>query len=122
MLKEITLREAVPLMENGDSVYGVNLERDERVLVDLSELLSGIRILADLPEEEPAEKKERRAGRPKGSRKEPTDEEIAGIAASIDGGKIKALREAKWAVAQIADEFGLPVPTMRRVMGVLGQK
>ena len=122
MLKEITLREAVPMMEKGDTVYGVNLERDERILVDLSELLSGIRILADVPGEEPAEKKVRRGGRPKGTKDEPTAEEIKEIAAGIDGGKIKALREAKWAVAQIAEEFGLPVPTMRRVMAVLEVK
>lgn len=57
MLKEITLRDAVPMMEKGEIVYGVNLERDERVLVDLSELLSSIRILADLPEEPVSEKK-----------------------------------------------------------------
>lgn len=64
-------------------------------------------------------KKVRRGGRPKENRKEPTEDEIKEIAAGIDGGKIKALREAKWREAQIADEFGLPVPTMKRVMEVL---
>ena len=57
MLKEITLKEALPLMEKGDPVYGVNLNQETPVLFSLRDLLAETRILADLPEEKPSEKK-----------------------------------------------------------------
>ena len=56
MLREITLKEAVERMEEGTPVYGVNLDNKEKQLVDLRNLFSGVRILADLPDV-PQEKK-----------------------------------------------------------------
>lgn len=110
MLKEITLKEACELMEGGQIVYAVNLDTQERQLVDLTNLFEGIRILADLPQE----KKARRGRRPK--TEEIGEEEITDLAEKIDTGKIKALQRAGWRPAQIADEFGYTVPVMERIL------
>lgn len=56
MLREITLREAVERIEKEEPVWGVNLDNKEKQLVDLRNLFSGVRILADLPDV-PQEKK-----------------------------------------------------------------
>ncbi len=56
MLREITLREAVERIEKEEPVWGVNLDNEEKQLVDLRNLFSGVRILADLPDA-PQEKK-----------------------------------------------------------------
>lgn len=56
MLREITLREAVERIEKEETVWAVNLENKEKQLVDLRNLFSGVRILADLPDA-PQEKK-----------------------------------------------------------------
>ena len=56
MLREITLREAVERIEKEEIVYGVNLDNEEKQLVDLQNLFSSVRILADLPNT-PQEKK-----------------------------------------------------------------
>ena len=56
MLREITLREAVERIEMEETVWAVNLENKEKQLVDLRNLFSGVRILADLPDT-PQEKK-----------------------------------------------------------------
>lgn len=56
MLREITLREAVERIEKEETVWAVNLENKEKQLVDLRNLFSGVRILADLPDT-PQEKK-----------------------------------------------------------------
>ena len=50
MLREITLREAVERIEKEETVWGVNLDNEEKQLVDLRNLFSGVRILADLPD------------------------------------------------------------------------
>lgn len=50
MLREITLREAVERIEKEEPVWGVNLDNKEKQLVDLRNLFSGVRILADLPD------------------------------------------------------------------------
>lgn len=50
MLREITLREAVERIEKEETVWAVNLENEEKQLVDLRNLFSGVRILADLPD------------------------------------------------------------------------
>lgn len=118
MLKEIKLRQAVDLMEEGNPVYAVNLETEERQLVDLTSLFAGIRLLADLPEDTPSEIKVRRGRRTK----ELSDQAIKDFAAGIDQGKVKALQEGKWTTAQIADEFGFTVPEMERIIAVLEQQ
>lgn len=115
MLREITLREAVERIEKEETVWVVNLENKEKQLVDLRNLFSGVRILADLPDA-PQEKKVRRAGRPK---KEPQAEEIA---VTIDCGKVGALRKAGWSVKEIAVEFGIDEETMKEVMKILDRK
>ena len=51
MLREIKLRQAVELMEKNEPVYAVNMDTEERQLVDLTNLFRGLRILADMPEE-----------------------------------------------------------------------
>ena len=56
MLREITWREAVERIEKEETVWAVNLENEEKQLVDLQILFSGVRILADLPDA-PQEKK-----------------------------------------------------------------
>ena len=56
MLREITLREAVERIEKEETVWAVNLENEEKQLVDLRNLFSVVRILADLPDA-PQEKK-----------------------------------------------------------------
>lgn len=56
MLREITLREAVERIEMEETVWAVNLENKEKQLVDLRNLFSDVRILADLPDT-PQEKK-----------------------------------------------------------------
>ena len=56
MLREITLREAVERIEKEETVWGINLDNEEKQLVDLRNLFSGVRILADLPDA-PQEKK-----------------------------------------------------------------
>lgn len=115
MLREITLREAVERIEREETVWGVNLDNKEKQLVDLRNLFSGVRILADLPDA-PQEKKVRRAGRPK---KEPQAEEIA---VTIDCGKVGALRKAGWSVKDIAIEFGTTEETMKEVLKILDRK
>ena len=115
MLREITLREAVARIEKEETVWAVNLENKEKQLVDLRNLFSGVRILADLPDT-PQEKKARRAGRPK---KEPQAEEIA---VTIDCGKVGALRKAGWSVKDIAIEFGTTEETMKEVLKILDRK
>ena len=50
MLREITLREAVERIEKEETVWAVNLENKEKQLVDLRNLFSDVRILADLPD------------------------------------------------------------------------
>ena len=115
MLREITLREAVERIEKEETVWAVNLENEEKQLVDLRILFSGVRILADLPDA-PQEKKARRAGRPK---KEPQAEEIA---VTIDCGKVGALRKAGWSVKDIAIEFGTTEETMKEVLKILDRK
>lgn len=109
MLKEIPLKEACKLMENGQTVYAVNLDTQERQLVDLTNLIEGIRILADIPQG-----KDRNGRRPK--TEEIGEEEITDFAEKIDAGKIKALQRAGWRPAQIADEFGYTVPVMERIL------
>ncbi len=115
MLREITLREAVERIEKEETVWGVNLDNEEKQLVDLRNLFFGVRILADLPDA-PQEKKARRAGRHK---KEPQAEEIA---VTIDCGKIGALRKAGWSVKDIAIEFGTTEETMKEVLKILDRK
>lgn len=115
MLREITLREAVERIEKEEPVWGVNLDNKEKQLVDLRNLFSGVRILADIADV-PQEKKARRAGRPK---KEPQAEEIA---VTIDCGKVGALRKAGWSVKDIAVEFGIDEETMKEVLKILDRK
>ena len=52
MLTEITLKEAIILMEKGEPVYGVNLSQEEPPLINLSRAFEGVRILADKKEKE----------------------------------------------------------------------
>ena len=56
MLREITLREAVERIEKEETVWAVNLDNEEKQLIDLRGLFAGVRILADLPDT-PQEKK-----------------------------------------------------------------
>ena len=115
MLKEITLQEAAQLMEEGQKIYGVNLQKEEPSLVDLTELFAEIRILADITE------KKSKGGRPKKlppkeEQDEMSPEEVETMAEKIDKGKIMALKRAGWTNLQIADEFGLTPKTMDRIM------
>lgn len=112
MLREITLKEAVILMDKGNLVYGVNLNQEEPKLFKLPDLLKETRILADVPEN---------YGKQKKIKSDYTDEEIEEIAKSIDGGKIGALKKAGWTLVQIADEFRYTVKDMERIIKVLEQ-
>lgn len=114
MLSEITLKEAVELMENGDLVYGVNLNQDEPKLFKLKDLLAETRILADLPEGY-----KKKAGRKKADL---TEEEVAKAAKNIDKGKLAALKRGGWTLVEIADEFKYAPKDMERIMAVLEQK
>ena len=114
MLKEIDVKTAGELMAAGEKVYAVNLDTEDRQLVDLTSLFTGVRILADLPEEA-SEKKPAGGRRPKSEQDDMTDEEIKELAGKIDRGKIRALQDAGWTKPKIADEFGYTPKTMDRI-------
>ena len=115
MLREIKLRQAVELMEKNEPVYAVNMDTQERQLVDLTNLFRGLRILADMPEEAGGGVKNKPGRKPK----EPPEELIQKLADEVDRGKVKALLAGKWTTAQIADELGFTVPVMDRILKVL---
>ena len=116
MLKEITLQEVAQLMEEGQKIYGVNLQKEEPSLVDLTELFAEIRILADIMEKKSKGGRPRKELPPKDEQDGLAQEEITKIAKDIDRGKVMALKKAGWTNLQIADEFGLTPKTMDRVM------
>ena len=116
MLKEITLQEAAQLMEEGQKIYGVNLQKEEPSLVDLTELFAEIRILADIMEQKSKGGRPRKELPSKDEQDGLAQEEITKIAKDIDRGKVMALKKAGWTNLQIADEFGLTPKTMDRVM------
>lgn len=57
MLKEVTIKEALQLIEEDVPVYSVNLNQQRPILFKLADLLAETRIIADLPEEPVSEKK-----------------------------------------------------------------
>jgi len=126
MLTEITLKEAITLMEKGEPVYGVNLNQEEPLLINLSRAFEGVRILADNKEKEESPEnpsggvKRKRGRRPKKEEQDMlSDEQIREIAAEIDAGKINALSKAGWSNIQIADEFGYTPKAMERILALI---
>lgn len=97
MLQQISLSEALERIEKGETVRCLvpgadGTWRDYQAAI-LNELLDGIIPLADLEEKAPVKRK-----------------------AQVDVGRIRALQDAGWSVAKIADDMGISEPTVRRYM------
>ncbi len=60
MLREVTIKEALQLIEEDVPVYSVNLNQQRPILFKLADLLAETRIIADLPEEPVSEKKKKK--------------------------------------------------------------
>ena len=93
MIKEITRQEALAILADDQKVYYLNPESLR--LTDLSKIFSG-KLLAEVADDD----------KPKELKKTKT------VRKTIDTGKVKALNDAGWSAAKIADEMGVTPATI----------
>lgn len=128
MLREITFKEAVALLEEGKTVKclaaGGEPVWSNYVTCTLDEVLKGVICFAE-DEDIPAQpKKNVSVTKPAPA---PADPKPAAPAApqrriQLDMGKVRALKNAGWSVQKIADEMGVSRLTMNKVIQEMEKK
>lgn len=117
MLKEITLQEAVKRYQDHEQVRVWHDDGEKVEVFNIAEVFNGCRFIVDEEECHPAE------GAIGLYRDEPPSKvpkknslEVKPARKKIDEGKVKALREAGWSQAKIADEMGVSQGTISSLL------
>lgn len=100
-IREITKQEALRMLAGGRKVYYLN--PSSLRLVELGKVLDGRLLVGDVEGPEGGETRKKRAAR-------------------VDAGKIRALHEAGWSAAKIADEMGVAAATVYCHLKKQGEK